>query len=293
MPPRTRTVDRRALRRWALPDPGASKYDRGTVLVVGGALSSPGAVSLAGVAALRVGAGRITLAVARSVAPALGVGVPEAGVVALPETTEGSVRPDAYEAVLPVLSSAQAVLIGPGLDDVDSAARLVEALAAEARENTAFVLDAYALGAVAKRPGLVDPLRGRLVMTPSPTELGVLLGEDDVPPDRPGAMRRAAREVARRYAAAVATQALVAEADGATWRFREGGPGLGTSGSGDVLAGAVAGFAARGTGPVGAAVWGTHVHAAADRLLAPVRGGVGYLAREIPDRFPGLIASSS
>jgi hydroxyethylthiazole kinase-like uncharacterized protein yjeF len=293
VPLRTETVGRRSLRRWPLPDPGSSKYDRGTLLVVGGALRSPGAVALAGVAALRVGAGRITLGVARSVAPALGVGVPEAGVVALPETPDGSVRPDAYTAVLPTLRSVQAVLIGPGLDDLESAARLVEALVAEASESTVFVLDAYALAAIADEPGLVSDLHGRLILTPSPTELGVLLGGREIAADRAGDVRRAAREVARTYGAAVATQALVADVDGSAWRIRAGGPGLGTSGSGDVLAGAITGLAARGATPAHAAVWGTYLHACAGDQLAPGRQGVGYLARELSDRFPALIADLS
>ncbi|WP_238439385.1 NAD(P)H-hydrate dehydratase [Microbacterium sp. JZ31] len=293
MPLQTKAIGRRSLRRWALPDPGESKYDRGTVLVVGGAARSPGAVALAGVAALRVGAGRITLGVARSVAPALGVGVPEAGVIALPETDDGSVRPDAYTQVLSSLGFAQAVLIGPGLDDVESAAQLVETLGEEAPEETAFVLDAFALAAIAERRSLVAPLRGRLILTPSPTELAVLLGGGEVAADRPSDVRRAAREVSRTYGAAVATQALVTDEDGSAWRIRAGGPGLGTSGSGDVLAGAIAGLAARGVSPSVAAVWATYLHAAAGDELARGRRGVGYLARELADLFPALIADLS
>src|ERR1700712_4987888 len=78
------------LRQWPLPEPGDSKYGRGQVLVVGGARGTPGAVLLAGLAALRVGAGRLSLAVARSVAGMLAVAVPEAGVVGLPENAAGS-----------------------------------------------------------------------------------------------------------------------------------------------------------------------------------------------------------
>ena len=74
------------LRGWALPAAGDSKYSRRLVVVIGGAARSPGAAILAGVAALRVGAGRLTLAVGRSVAGAVAVAVPESGVVALGET---------------------------------------------------------------------------------------------------------------------------------------------------------------------------------------------------------------
>src|ERR1700712_3062221 len=79
------------LRQWPLPEPGDSKYGRGQVLVVGGARSTPGAVLLAGLAALRVGAGRLSVAVAESVAAAMAVNIPEAGVIGLPENDKGSV----------------------------------------------------------------------------------------------------------------------------------------------------------------------------------------------------------
>lgn len=286
---RSERVTRRLLRGWGLPDPGDSKYSRGTVLVVGGALRSPGAAILAGTAALRVGAGRITLAVARSVAPSVGAAVPESGIVPLPETDEGSVRAEASTVLLPELDRVQAVLVGSGLDDIEVAGRLLASLATEAPESVVFVVDAFALGALAADPDLASAVRGRLILTPSPTELGVLLDEDlDAGDARE--IRRAAREVARRYGAAVATQALVADADGSAWAIRAGGAGLGTSGSGDVLAGAVAGFAARGVSPARAAVWATYVHATAGDELARGADGVGFLAGELAPRFPGVIA---
>ncbi|MDI6943641.1 NAD(P)H-hydrate dehydratase [Microbacterium barkeri] len=287
---RSERVTPRLLRGWGLPDPGDSKYSRGTVLVVGGALRSPGAAILAGTAALRVGAGRITLAVARSVAPSVGAAVPESGIVALPETDRGSVRAEASAVLVPELDRVQAVLVGSGLDDIEVAGRLLASLAAEAPESVVFVVDAFALGALAADPDLASAVRGRLILTPSPTELGVLLDEDEVDASDAREIRRAARETARRYGAAVATQSLVADADGSAWAIRAGGAGLGTSGSGDVLAGAVAGFAARGVSPARAAVWATYVHATAGDELARGTDGVGFLAGELAPRFPGVIA---
>src|SRR4051794_21741411 len=79
------------LRGWPLPDPEGSKSSRGQVVVVGGAATTPGGVALAGLAALRVGAGRLQLALAGSVAAATAAAFPEAGVLPLPETTGGSV----------------------------------------------------------------------------------------------------------------------------------------------------------------------------------------------------------
>src|SRR5688572_16889461 len=93
MPSRSepRIVTPALLRDWPLPVPGGGKDARGTVLVVGGSRHTPGAVLLAGVAALRAGAGVLQLAVAESTAAALSIEVPEALVVGLPETDGGSV----------------------------------------------------------------------------------------------------------------------------------------------------------------------------------------------------------
>jgi NAD(P)H-hydrate repair Nnr-like enzyme with NAD(P)H-hydrate dehydratase domain len=87
------TITERLLRDWPLPGlTGSGKKSRGDVWVIGGARGTPGAAMLAGLAALRVGAGRLTLAVAESVAVAVAVAVPESGVNPLPETMSGSVR---------------------------------------------------------------------------------------------------------------------------------------------------------------------------------------------------------
>src|SRR4029453_9605810 len=102
------------LRNWPLPGGGSGKDDRGSVLVIGGARMTPGAALLAGVAALRSGAGRLTLAVAESVAVQLAVALPEGGVLALPENKSGAVLGDGAASVLgSLIESADAVLIGP------------------------------------------------------------------------------------------------------------------------------------------------------------------------------------
>ncbi len=79
------------LREWPLPEPGAGKYGRGQVLVIGGASYTPGAAMLSALAALRVGAGRLTLAVGASVAHHVAVAVPESGVLPLAEDADGHV----------------------------------------------------------------------------------------------------------------------------------------------------------------------------------------------------------
>ena len=286
------------LRDWPLPAPGEDKYSRGSVLVIGGARATPGAALLAGAAALRAGAGKLTLAVAESVAVQVGVALPECGAMGLPETSSGSVTGEGLERIGSYLDRADAILVGPGLDDPDLAEDLLRALlereaAAGEKDDgggPAVVLDAFALGALVNVADRFGPWKGRLILTPNPKEAEILLGRDlkDLPAD--------VVEISDRYQAVVSCQGLIARPSGLDvpeeselWKITTGYGGLGTSGSGDVLAGAIAGLRARGTTGPQAACWGTHLHAAAADRLASRLGPLGFLARELADELPALM----
>ncbi|WP_282948031.1 NAD(P)H-hydrate dehydratase [Cellulomonas endometrii] len=272
------------LRGWPLPARDGDKDARGAVLVVGGARRTPGAAALAGLTALRIGAGRLTLAVAESVATALAVATPEAGVLGLPESGDGSPTGSPGPHLAEELDRAQAVVVGPGLDEPEGSAALVRVvLDALAGSDAAVLLDAFALGVLPGLDGDVTLPEGRAVLTPNLAEAARLLGVDDV------AAADAAARVADRWGAVVTCAGTVAHPDGRRWVSATGYAGLGTSGSGDVLAGAVAGLLAGGCSPEQAACWGTAVHGSAgDRLAARV-GPLGYLARELADEVPALL----
>jgi len=274
------------LRDWSLPKVGDSKYGRGDVLVIGGARATPGAALLAGLAALRMGAGRLSLCVAESVAVALAVALPEAGVTGVAETSTGAVSGGGVRALADSVASADALLIGPGLDDGDETAKLLDAVIGLLGADTTAVLDAYALGALAQLGGN-DELSGRLVLTPNPGEARMLL--DTEVGDSVEERAEAAVEIARRFGAVVSCQGVVADTDANTWLSSTGHGGLATSGSGDVLAGSVTGLVARGASLPQAACWATHLHAVAgDRLAARV-GPTGFLARELLDELPVVL----
>lgn len=275
------------LRDWKLPAPGGSKYGRGQVLVVGGARQTPGAAMLAGLSALRVGAGRLTLAVADSVAVALAVAVPEAGVVGLPETADGSVGgQESGDRLAASVERADAVLVGSGLDDPDETAALLRTVLPLLGKDTAVVLDAFALGVLIDIDEVAQVCGGRLVLTPNEAEAARLLdGSTDPIDDLPGAVG----SIAARYQAVVSCRGWIADPAGTLWQVATGHSGLGTSGSGDVLAGGVVGLLARGADPSQAACWATHVHAAAGDRLAARIGPLGFLARELVDQLPTVI----
>jgi hydroxyethylthiazole kinase-like uncharacterized protein yjeF len=274
------------LRDWPLPVPEGGKDARGTVLVVGGSRYTPGAVLLAGVAALRAGAGVLQLAVAESTAAALSIQVPEALVIGVPETREGSVAGTPPPRLRELAGDARVILVGPGLDDVDLAGELIGHLLDAAGPGTGVVLDAYALGALSRDPDLLEGRSQPVILTPNMTEAGYLLGRDPS-----GDLAADAASLADRYGAVVSLYGTIAAPDGRAWREESGDAGLGTSGSGDVRAGIVAGLLSRGTEPAQAACFGAYVHAVSGQRLIPRFGRIGFLARELLDEIPYTLAT--
>jgi hydroxyethylthiazole kinase-like uncharacterized protein yjeF len=224
--------------------------------------------------------------------------MPEAGVIGLPETSSGSVQSAGAEALKAEIEAADAVLIGPGLDDPDETAQLLRNLLKQewAGERPTIVLDAYALGILDRLDQEIGAWAGRLILTPNPVELRRLLGRDVEN------IRSDTAEVSEKYHAVVSCQGVIAQpgktdqaeaGSVACWEITTGSGGLGTSGSGDVLAGTIAGLRARGTTDVQAACWGSHLHAAAGDRLASRKGSPGYLARELADELPSLMMELS
>jgi ADP-dependent NAD(P)H-hydrate dehydratase len=270
------------LREWPLPEPGGSKHSHGHVLVIGGARSTPGAVLLAGIASLRVGAGVLAMAVPEDVAVTLAVAVPEAAVTGWPEFTGRELSTANRQGFTDLLRQPSAVLLGPGLDSPHRAGLLLEIVAEELEPGVPVVLDAYALGMLPGHAEAASTFAGRVVLTPNQDEAARLLGKG-IDHEDPA---HVAESVADKWQAVVSYQGVVAQPRAPVRVVPTGHPGLGTSGSGDVLAGAIAGLLARGADPVRAACWGTYLHAAAgDRLAARV-GRLGFLARELLDEVP-------
>ena len=278
-------VTPRLLRAWPLPDPHETegKEDRGRVLVVGGSRRIPGAARLAAEAALRAGAGKLQVATAASVAIPMAMALPEAMVLALREDARGEPRATPGE-VLDAARHTDALVLGPGLLEGGGTRSLVRGLLAASPAIA--VCDAGALRHAAEATRVSGPR----VLTPHAGEMAALL-DLDVARVRAAAPALAATLARNAQAVVVLKGAdtVVATADGRRWLHRGGGPGLGTSGSGDVLSGLIGGFAARGASPEQAAVWAVFVHARAGARLARRGGTLGFLAREIAAEVPALL----
>ena len=280
-------LDARLLRNWPLPEipADADKEVRGRVLVIAGSREIPGAALLAATATLRAGAGKLVIATVESVATQLALAVPEARVIGLPETENGGLAMQGMAQLEQALQGADAVLIGPGLVDETGTARFVSGVL-PLLVHAPVVLDALAMN-VAK-PG--HSFRQPVLLTPHAGEMAHLrdIGKDQVLADPHEAVAQAAQE----WNAVVAlkgAQTLIAAPDGGRWCHDAGHPGLATSGSGDVLAGLIAGLAAQQVPLQQACAWGVVLHALAGKALGRRVGPIGLLARELPGEVPRLM----
>lgn len=288
------------LRAWPLPMPGedSDKEVRGHVLVLGGSREMPGAVILAATAALRAGAGKLTIATGASVAQLVALAMPEARVIGLAETEAGGFQIEAIARLDPLADRVSAVLIGPGMQDETAAAELVHGLLERLQgSDTAVVLDACAMGTLLHAPPGWDPNKAYrfeqpVIVTPHCGEMAHLTGI--AKPDIVSGPDARALASAAEWNAVVAlkgARTVIASPKGELWQHEGGNVGLGVSGSGDTLAGIITGLAARGAALEQAACWGVALHARAGERLAERMGVLGYLAREIPDEIPALLES--
>lgn len=280
-----RKVTATALKDWPLPDPcdSESKEDRGRVLVIGGSRQIPGAALLAATATLRAGAGKLQLATCEDVAIAMAIAMPEAKVIALRSDRRGEIASASAE-LLEASGTADAVLVGPGLEASRSSRRLVAAILKASHRTV--VIDAGALDGFKNNDGAAAVP----VITPHLGEMASLIGTTAE------AIGQRAADIAMEFAQSSGAIVVlkgatthIAAPDGRLWIHTRGSVGLGTSGSGDVLAGVITGLAARGAAPEQAAVWGVYLHGRAGAALTRRHGLVGYLAREISAEIPALL----
>jgi ADP-dependent NAD(P)H-hydrate dehydratase len=281
------------LRAWNLPEPDSEgdKETRGSVLVIGGTSELPGALILAGTAALRAGAGKLQMGTARSIAVPVGVAVPESYVFGLRELNDAEIDPSEASLVAERARKAQALLLGPGLIDSPSTKQFIAAtLPLLDRPN--LVLDAGALHCLRDAPDILHPFEGNVVLTPHIGEMANLthMSKDDVAADPLTVARKAATHW-RAVVALKGAETYVVTPQDEVYCWRSGGVGLATSGSGDTLAGVVAGLFARGATAAQAAVWGVYLHGEAGNVLSRRVGPIGFLARELLAEIPALMSA--
>jgi len=231
----------------------------------------------------------VRVATLQSHAAMLGMFFPEAGIIGLPDE-DGELTAGPDHLLAEQVAAHDAVVLGPGMADKQAAARLIEELGRSPAPNAALLLDAAAVACAGPLGELLKGYAGRLVLTPHAGEMAALSGRDEDEIAADGAA--IAREIAARFGAVVAlkgAETVIATPDGAILHYRSNCTGLGTAGSGDVLAGMIGGLLARGADPALATAWGVWLHGEAGHACAAKIGPVGFLARELLGEVAGLL----
>ncbi len=306
-------ADARTVRAW-LParPPDAHKGTFGTVVIAAGSVNYPGSAALAGQAAYRVGAGLVCLAVPGGVQGPLVSVLPEATWLILPQEM-GVVAEAAADLLRKGAADAKALLIGPGLGREDVTRRFLQRLlrpseagvrgrmgflrseseiVPEASPLPQLVIDADGLRLLAALDDWPSRLPAGSILTPHPGEMAALTGLaiDTIQSNREGVAREKASEWGH-VVVLKGAHTVVAAPDGRGWVLPFASAALAKAGTGDVLAGAIAGLCAQGTPAAEAAVLAAYLHGRAGVLAAEKAGSTaGVLAGEVARLLPEVIA---
>jgi NAD(P)H-hydrate epimerase len=266
------------------------KGDYGHLLVIAGSNRFSGAAILSGTAALRGGAGMVTLGIPASINNAvIRSKIPELMTLPLPDAGKGTLIPAAFTLIKKFSVSCNVLLIGPGLECTPGTRTLVRKLAREI--NLPKVLDADGLNAFAGSPELLrQSAQAGLVITPHPGEMARLLGL--TVPQVQAQRKKIAVDFARKYGITVVLKGhhtLVAGPDGRSYINHTGNPGMATAGSGDVLAGMLAAFLGQRLDCFTAAKFAVYLHGLAGDMAVREKTKISLIAGDIIDKIPQAI----
>ncbi|MBT9138306.1 MAG: Bifunctional NAD(P)H-hydrate repair enzyme Nnr [Syntrophomonadaceae bacterium] len=261
------------------------KGDYGHVFILAGSTGLSGAAVLGSIAAIRTGAGLVTLGIPESLNPIMEVKLTEVMTLPLPETTEGSLSPGALRRILQMMEKVDAVALGPGLSTNSETGELLRELLVAIEKPV--VLDADGLNLLNGDLSLLKNARCPLVITPHPGEAGRLIGKgsEEVQSDRIGT----AREIASQSGAVVVLKGaatVLANSQGDVWINSTGNPGMASGGVGDILPGMIASFIGQGLSEIDAARAAVYIHGKAGDIAAEKVGLPSLIATDIIDNLP-------
>lgn len=224
--------------------PDANKGQFGHVLVIAGSRGKSGAAILAGLAALRTGAGLVTIACPESIQPIVAGFAPELMTEGLPETAEGTISAAAADRVDAVTAGKDVIVLGPGVSRNSETAEFVRSLVK--RCPVPLVLDADGLNAFEGRANEIKASQGFRALTPHPGEAARLTGTPvkEIQADRLETARRLAADTGS-CVVLKGSRTVVAGISGETWINMTGNPAMAKGGSGDVLSGIIGAALAR------------------------------------------------
>ena len=275
----------------ALPPRTASSHKGtyGHAGILAGSVGKTGAAALAAQAALRIGAGLVTVGVPASVNDVLEAKLLEAMTMPLPDTKARTFSRAGFDRILGFIQARTAIAIGPGLSTNPETVELVQSLMKHLDRPS--VLDADALNALASRASLLTECKTPPILTPHPGEMARLevdATSQSVNADRIGTARRFARERGV-FVVLKGARTVIARPDGQLVVCPTGNPGMATAGTGDVLTGMIVGLLAQGVPAWEAACAATYFHGAAGDMAAGRLGFAGMIAGDLIEQIPYAI----
>ena len=276
--------------------PKAHKGDFGHIFILAGSARFSGAAVLCSEAALRAGAGLVTLGISKSLNNAIiKVKPKEVMTLPLPETRQGSLSLGAYSKIRDFIKNIDVLVVGPGLTQNKSTQNLVRKVIS--KTDKSIVIDADGLNALVGHLNLLPITDYRLpitkILTPHPGEMARLLGTSikKVQCNR----KDIAKKFAKDYKVTVVLKGhntVVADYKGNFYINKTGNPGMATAGSGDVLTGMIGAFLGQGLNAFDAAKYAVYLHGLAGDLAAKEKTQLGMIASDIIDKIPEAIKKS-
>jgi hydroxyethylthiazole kinase-like uncharacterized protein yjeF len=284
--PRTELLEDAEIR-WLVPrrDPDSHKGDYGHVLIIAGSRGKTGAAILACRAAMRSGAGLVTLAAARSLNDIFAGALVEVMTEPLPENPADVIEAPSVEDWQRMLQRKDALLFGPGIGVSEGSQNMMRWMLRHI--DIPWVIDADGLNNLVLE---IERLRGAKVppvLTPHPGEMARLIGRSaaEVNADRIGIARSFA-EAHRCYLILKGARSVIATPAGKIFVNPTGNPGMASGGMGDVLAGMIAAFLGQGLSAEDAMKLGVYLHGYAGDNIARERGQAGLIASDIIEGLP-------
>lgn len=266
--------------------PSSHKGTFGHAGIVAGSPGKTGAPAMAGLGALRIGTGLVTVATPQSVSPILESKLLEVMTEPMPESTQHLLGMEAYPVLLAFAATKSALAFGPGLGISPETTELLRHLLPQLEAPC--VLDADALNGLAQHCQIFSSMKRPPILTPHPGEMARLLAASSskqVNEDRIGISRQFAMQH-KVILVLKGARTIIAEPQGHVAICPTGNPGMASAGMGDVLTGMIAGLLAQGLGAWDAARAGVFLHGLAGDLAAATIGEPGLIAGDVITAIP-------
>jgi hydroxyethylthiazole kinase-like uncharacterized protein yjeF len=286
----THLLEREEIQKWLSPPrrPDTHKGDYGHLLVIAGSVGKTGAAAMACEAALRMGAGLVTLAIPKSLNAIMEVKLTEVMTEPLPETPKQTLSLRALNPLLRLCEKKSAVIIGPGIGTFKETQSLVLKLIKTL--DLPIILDADGLTALATQTKVLSASNGSLTLTPHPGEMARLMGSTpkEVQEDRIGISRKFSQSH-RIHLVLKGYRTLIATPNGEIFINPTGNPGMASGGTGDVLTGMIGGLISQGFDQLTSLQISVFLHGLAGDRVAQAKGEKSLVATDIIEEIPILL----